>query len=156
MKINQKKKENKERTCWLVDLSPGKYIYLKLEGKKTCKKWNNKDYNGDNNNDKRWNIKGEVIIRIARVGYMLTEIKKKKRKVNHMIYECSKLLQKEYTSRYDRVGKVTHWKSRTTFKFDHVVKWYLRKTQSVYKKMNLIKLSETLKSKRIPKSRSDN
>ena len=30
--------------------------------------------------------------------------------VNYKINECSKLAPKEYKNRYDRVGKVIHWK----------------------------------------------
>ena len=45
--------------------------------------------------------------------------------INHIISECSKLAQKEYKARYDRVGKVIHWEMCKKFKFDHTNKWYM-------------------------------
>ena len=39
--------------------------------------------------------------------------------VNHKIYGCSKLVQKEYTTRHDWVGKVIHWKLCKKLKLDH-------------------------------------
>ena len=45
--------------------------------------------------------------------------------INHIISECSKLAQKEYKARYDRVGKVTHLEMCKKFKFDHANKWYM-------------------------------
>ena len=38
---------------------------------------------------------------------------------NHIISECSKLVQKEYKARHDWVGKVIHWEMCKKFKFDH-------------------------------------
>ena len=45
--------------------------------------------------------------------------------INHIISECSKLVQKEYKSRLDWVGKVIHWEMCKKFKFDHADKWYI-------------------------------
>ena len=45
--------------------------------------------------------------------------------INHIISECSKLAQKEYKARHDRVGKVINWKMCKKFKFDHTNKWYM-------------------------------
>ena len=51
--------------------------------------------------------------------------------INHIISECSKLVQKEYKTRHDWVGKVIHWELCKTFKFDHTNKWYVHKPESV-------------------------
>ena len=40
-------------------------------------------------------------------------------RINHIISECSKLAQKEYKTRHDWFGKVTHWEMCKKFKFDH-------------------------------------
>ena len=45
--------------------------------------------------------------------------------INHIIYECCKLAQKEYRTRHDWVGKVIHWEMCKKFKFDHTNKWYM-------------------------------
>ena len=47
--------------------------------------------------------------------------------INHVISECSKLAQKEYKTRHDWLGKVTHKK----FKFDHTNKWYMHNPEAV-------------------------
>ena len=39
--------------------------------------------------------------------------------INHIISECSKLVQKEYNATHDGVGKVIHWEMCKKFKFDH-------------------------------------
>ena len=44
---------------------------------------------------------------------------------NHIMSECSRLAQKEYKTRHDRVGKVIHWEMCKKFKFDHTSKWYM-------------------------------
>ena len=45
--------------------------------------------------------------------------------INHIISECSKLAQKEYETRHDRVGKVIPWEICKKFKFDHTNKLYM-------------------------------
>ena len=45
--------------------------------------------------------------------------------INHIISECSKLAQKEYKARHDRVGKGIHWEMCKKFKFGHANKWYM-------------------------------
>ena len=45
--------------------------------------------------------------------------------VNHIISECSKLVQKEYKTKHDWIGKVIHWEMCKKFKFDHTNKWYM-------------------------------
>ena len=51
--------------------------------------------------------------------------------INHIISECSKLPQKEYKARNDKVGKVIHWEMCKKFKFDHTNKWYMHNTAPV-------------------------
>ena len=45
--------------------------------------------------------------------------------INHIIGECSKLVQKVYKTRHDWLGKVIHREMRKKFEFDHTRKWYL-------------------------------
>ena len=45
--------------------------------------------------------------------------------INHIISECSKLVQREYKARHDWVGKVIHREMFKKFKFDHTNKWYI-------------------------------
>ena len=45
--------------------------------------------------------------------------------INHIISECSKLAQREYKTRHDRVGKVIHWEKCKKFKFYHTNKWHM-------------------------------
>ena len=51
--------------------------------------------------------------------------------INHVISECSKLVQKEYESRHGWVGKVIHWEMCKKYKFDHTNKWYMHNSASV-------------------------
>ncbi len=51
--------------------------------------------------------------------------------INHIISECSKLVQKEYKTRHDWVSKVIHWELCKKLKFDHTNKWYMHNTESV-------------------------
>ena len=46
--------------------------------------------------------------------------------INHIISECSKLMQKEYKTRHDWVGKVILWEMCKKSKFDHTNKWYMQ------------------------------
>ena len=50
--------------------------------------------------------------------------------INHIISECSKLVQNEYKTRHDWVGKVIHWELCKKFKFDHTHKWYMYNSES--------------------------
>ena len=43
--------------------------------------------------------------------------------INHIISGCSKLAQKEYKAKHDRVGKVIHWEMCKKFKFDYTNEW---------------------------------
>ena len=54
----------------------------------------------------------------------------KEEMVNH-ISRCSKLVQKEYKSRHDWVGKVIHREFCKRWKPDHTTKWYIHKMESV-------------------------
>ena len=51
--------------------------------------------------------------------------------INHIISECSKLAQKDYNTRHDRVSKVIHWELCKKFKFDHTNKCYMYNTAVV-------------------------
>ena len=51
--------------------------------------------------------------------------------INHIISECSKLVQKEYKARHDWVGKVIYWEMCKKFKFDHASKWYMHNSAPV-------------------------
>ena len=48
-----------------------------------------------------------------------------------MISECSKLAQKEYKTRHDRVVKVIHKELCKKFQFDPTIKWYMHNLTSV-------------------------
>ena len=50
--------------------------------------------------------------------------------INHMISECRKLMQKEYKTRHDWVGKVIHWELCKQMKFDHTDRWYMYNSES--------------------------
>ena len=45
--------------------------------------------------------------------------------INHIVSKGSKLVQKEYKTRYDWVGKVIPWEMCKEFKFDPTNKWYM-------------------------------
>ena len=51
--------------------------------------------------------------------------------INHKISECSRLAQKEYKIRHDWVGKVIHWELCKKFKFDHIIRWCVHKSEPV-------------------------
>ena len=51
--------------------------------------------------------------------------------VNHIISECSKLAQKEYKIRHDWVRKVIPWELCKEFKFNHILKWFMYKSESL-------------------------
>ena len=51
--------------------------------------------------------------------------------INHIISEYSKLAQMEYKTRYHWVRKVIHWKLCKKLKFDHIIKLYMHKLESV-------------------------
>ena len=44
--------------------------------------------------------------------------------INPMMSECSKLVQKEYKTRQQSVGKEIHWKMCKKFKSDYMNTWY--------------------------------
>ena len=45
---------------------------------------------------------------------------------NYTTSECSKLVQNEYKTRHDIVGKEIHWEMCKKLKFDHTNKWYMQ------------------------------
>ena len=51
--------------------------------------------------------------------------------INYLINESSKLVQKEYKSRHDSMGKVIHWELCKKMKIDHPNKWYMHNPDSV-------------------------
>ncbi len=51
--------------------------------------------------------------------------------IDHIISKCSKLVQKEYKTRHNWVGKVIHWELCKKFKFDQKKKWYLHNPESI-------------------------
>ena len=53
--------------------------------------------------------------------------------INPIISECSKFVQKEFKTRHNRVGKMTHLKMCKKFRFDHTNKWYMYNPASVLK-----------------------
>ena len=42
--------------------------------------------------------------------------------IDYIISECCKLVKKEYKTRHDWVGKVTHWELCKKLKFNHTAK----------------------------------
>ena len=50
--------------------------------------------------------------------------------INYIISKCSKLVQKEYKTRYNWVSKVINWEMSKKFKFDHTNKWYMHNPAS--------------------------
>ena len=51
--------------------------------------------------------------------------------MNHIISQCSKLVQKEYKARHNWVDKVIHWELCKRLKFDYTNKWCLHDPSSV-------------------------
>ena len=49
----------------------------------------------------------------------------KTKQSTYIISEGSKLVQREYNTRHNWLGKVIHWKLCKKFKFDHMSKWYM-------------------------------
>ena len=65
--------------------------------------------------------------------------------VNFIISECSKLTQKKYKTRHDRVGKVIHWELCMRLTYDSAEKKTKQKTkQNLSKNMKPIKFFGTL------------
>ena len=51
--------------------------------------------------------------------------------ITHIESECWKLVQEEYKTRHDCVGKVIHWELSSKFRFVHTNKWYMSNQESV-------------------------
>ena len=51
--------------------------------------------------------------------------------INHILSKCSKLAQKEYKTRHDRVGKVIYWELCKKVKIDPTAKWYMHNPESI-------------------------
>ena len=54
--------------------------------------------------------------------------------VNQIVSKCSKLAQKEYKTKHNWVGKVIYWELCKKLEFDHTIKWYMHKPESVPEK----------------------
>ena len=54
--------------------------------------------------------------------------------VNHPVSECSKLKQKEYKTRHDKVVKVIHREVCRGLTFDYTIEWYMHKPESFLEK----------------------
>ena len=52
--------------------------------------------------------------------------------INHILSECSKLVQKQYKTRHDWVWKLTQWELCKKFKFKHTNKWYMHNLEYVW------------------------
>ena len=75
---------------------------------------NNDNNDNDNNDDSKCRLCGD-----------------RDETINYIVSECSKLAQKEYKTRHERVGKVIHWEMCKKFKFDHTNKWYMHNPATV-------------------------
>ena len=53
------------------------------------------------------------------------------RMINHIISECSKVMQKRLKTSHDCVGKVIHWKLFKKLKIDHTTNCYVYKPESI-------------------------
>ena len=73
---------------------------------------------------------------------------KKKKTVNPIMSESSKLAPKDYSIRHKWVGKIIHWEMFKRLKLDHTTK--MQKTESFWKNGDALKLSGILKNKLIP------
>ena len=54
----------------------------------------------------------------------------KDKTIDHMKRTCSRLALKEYKTRHDLVGKLTHWELCKKFKFDHTNRGYMYNQES--------------------------
>ena len=53
--------------------------------------------------------------------------------INHIISQCIKLAQMVYKARHEWVEKEIYWELCKKLKFDHTIKYYMHKSQSVQK-----------------------
>ena len=52
--------------------------------------------------------------------------------IYHIVSGCSKLAQKEYKRRHDKLGKIVHWKLARKCSFEAGDKWYEHEPESVF------------------------
>ena len=57
--------------------------------------------------------------------------KAKDETVTHLVSECSKLAQKEYKRRYDKVATAVHWSILKTNNLLYAKHWYEHKAEAV-------------------------
>ena len=75
----------------------------------------------------------------------------------HIISECSILVQREFKSRHDGVGKVIYWELCKKFNFDNVNRWYIHNSDSVPKnKTNKILCDFVIQTNHIISARRPN
>ena len=55
----------------------------------------------------------------------------KDKKIKNIVSKCSKLVQKENKTRHDWMRKVILWELCKKLVFDHTIKWYMHKPESV-------------------------
>ena len=60
--------------------------------------------------------------------------KEKDETVTHLVSECSKLAQKEYKRRHDKVATVVYWSILKTNNLPHSKHWYEHKAEAVMEK----------------------
>ena len=54
--------------------------------------------------------------------------------VNHIMNKCCKLIQSDYKTNHDWMGKGIHWELFKWLKFDHIAELYMYKQDSILKK----------------------
>ena len=54
--------------------------------------------------------------------------------INFIVSESCKLVQKEYKTRHNLVGKVIYWELYKKSKFNHSTKWYMHQPWSIIEK----------------------
>ena len=69
--------------------------------------------------DKSW---GDCLCRVSR---------KVDESIDHIISACSKLAQKEYKRRHDKLGKIVHWKLARKCNFEAGDKWYEHESECI-------------------------
>ena len=92
------------------------------------------------------NPKSMVRNRMANADYVAIEM---------VIYECSKLEQKEYQTRHPWVGMMIHWELCKKSKFDHTNKWVCT-NQCHSWRMRRIQFAEILRYKLTTEFRPEN
>ena len=138
----------KKRTCWVVDFGVPADNRVKLKENEK----RNKYLDFAREFKKLWNMKVTVIPIVigalatvtkaliqglggleisGRVKRIETTALLRLARILRRVPECSKLVQKEYKTRHDLVGKVIPWEMCKKFKCDHANKWYMYNPSAV-------------------------